>query len=56
MSLPVQVGMFPWHDSDGTDVAITGFCIVTDGRFLTVRHLVPEILDDCPIKTMCAFF
>ena len=56
MSLPVQVGMFPWRDSDGTDAAITGFRVVADGRILTARRLVPEILDDCPIKTMRAFF
>ena len=56
MSLPVQVGIFPWHDSDGTDAAITGFHIMADGRFLTARCLMPEILDDCPIKTMRAFF
>ncbi|KIM64706.1 hypothetical protein SCLCIDRAFT_114552 [Scleroderma citrinum Foug A] len=32
------------------------FCTATDGTFQTARHLVPEILDACPIKTICAFF
>ena len=35
---------------------ITGFQLVADGTFPTARRLVPEILDDCPIKTICGFF
>ena len=49
----------PWkfsHTFSGTDVAITGFCLVTDGTFPTVKCLVLEILNDCPIKTIHAFF
>jgi hypothetical protein len=54
--MQLEVGMFPWRDSDGTDAAITGFRVVADSRFMTARCLVHEILDDCPIKTMRAFF
>jgi len=25
-------------------------------RWHTTKRLVPEILDDCPVKTICAFF
>ena len=34
----------------------TGFHIAADGTFPTAKRLVPEILDDCPVKTICAFF
>jgi len=34
----------------------TGFRIASDGTFPTAKRLVPEILDDCPVKTICAFF
>jgi hypothetical protein len=44
-------------DTDGRIVAvITGYCVSADGTFLTARRLVPEILDDCPIKTIRGFF
>ncbi|KAF8547211.1 hypothetical protein OG21DRAFT_1472573 [Imleria badia] len=33
---------------------ITGFRLVANGTFATAKCLVPEILDDCPIKTMRA--
>jgi len=33
-----------------------GFHIVADGTFPTAKRLVLEILDDCPVKTICAFF
>ena len=36
--------------------AITGFCVSVDGTFCTACHLVPELLDDCPVKTVCGFF
>lgn len=34
----------------------TGFRIAADGSFPTAKRLVPEILDDCPVKTIRAFF
>ncbi|KAH9962702.1 hypothetical protein BJV74DRAFT_799759 [Russula compacta] len=35
---------------------ITGFHVSADGTFCTACHLVPEILDDCPVKMICGFF
>ncbi|KIO02026.1 hypothetical protein M404DRAFT_16178 [Pisolithus tinctorius Marx 270] len=32
------------------------FCTASDGTFLTTKCLVPQILDDCPVKTIHAFF
>jgi len=34
----------------------TGFRMVADGTFQTAKRLVPEILNDCPVKTIRAFF
>jgi hypothetical protein len=44
-------------DTDGCIVAmITGYRVSADGIFLTACRLVPEILDDCPVKTIRGFF
>ncbi|KAI6139124.1 hypothetical protein BKA82DRAFT_4020429 [Pisolithus tinctorius] len=32
------------------------FCTASDSTFLTTKHLVPQILDDCPAKMICASF
>ena len=34
----------------------TGFHVAADGSFPTAKCLVPEILDNCPAKTIHAFF
>ncbi|KIJ44936.1 hypothetical protein M422DRAFT_167666, partial [Sphaerobolus stellatus SS14] len=35
----------------------TKTCIAAaDGTFPTAKRLIPEILDSCPLKTICAFF
>ena len=44
------------HTFSGTDVAITGFHLVVDGTFPTMKCLIPEILNDCPVRTIWAFF
>lgn len=38
------------------DCDITGFRIASDGKFPTAKHLIPEILNACPTKTIRAFF
>lgn len=30
--------------------------MAADGTFPTAKRLVPQILDDCPVKTIRAFF
>ena len=54
----VGTGILPHQsDTDGHLIAtITGYRVSVDGTFLTAHHLVPEILDNCPIKTICVFF
>ncbi|KAG1843738.1 hypothetical protein C8R48DRAFT_780576 [Suillus tomentosus] len=32
------------------------FRSAADGTFLTAKRIVPELLDACPIKTICAFY
>ena len=52
-------GNAPWtcDITDGRCIApITGFRLAADGTFPTARRLVPQILDDCPIKTIRGFF
>ena len=44
------------HTLSGTDAVITGFRLVADGTFPTVKRLVPEILNDCPVRTIREFF
>ena len=44
-------------NTDGRLIAtITGYHVSADGTFLTAHHLVPEILNNCPIKIICGFF
>ena len=36
--------------------AVPGMQTLADGTFLTGKRLVPELLDECPVNTIQAFF
>lgn len=38
------------------NVKTAGYRVAADGTFPTAKRLVPQILDDCPVKTIRAFY